>query len=257
MQQPELSGDERRILAEFWGTMAEPSPDYYPRKEGELGPQGLPLITEATLDILLQRFNLDGSYEEGQSFHGPDKVAHPHKERLVVAQGVYHDLGLIEESGGKDSGFLEALGSWVEKSFVDQDNRDSAAVGAAVVLSAYYEQVDDLYELIEGVPGSVWGEVFTKMAVNPADAKSMIKRNKKAQKIPLHQPNLRTFFDRFDTYIYSPEESNSTRRGAEGMYGALESMWDQYIKPQIPIPLSQEVEHIVDPRTPILFRTDS
>lgn len=206
--------------------------------ENDLKADGLPLITEPTMERLLSEYGVQNDFRTQSilSSMSPDLVVPPFSKGIEVASTIFNTLVTIDDV------FPKKAVEWLDRNFRQPYEKNFAAVGMGAVIRAYEIQDDEMQlsqpetdepnsftflRRFKNISHHEWFAGFNKSKVEWG---MIVRTEKPAPQIPDHQVNLATFLDRFVNFgVPSPHEP-VVKAGASSMYHALEHVWDKGIQ---------------------------
>lgn len=187
--------------------------------------EGLPLTTDPVLEHLLAKYNADGSYEAsivaGRS--GEKTIKSPFWKAVEVAETEFGSIGNIE---GEQ--FISPFLDWLKKEFPLTRHINAATMGAGIVVSAFsHLYKGDLLQEMAEIESARWSKAFSKVSLPTSREDLILTRRIGSAAIPNHQVGLATFLDRFSETYVNNDDRPFVKKGAGGMYSALEHLWNE------------------------------
>lgn len=202
----------------------------------ETCPEGLPPFSAGAIDALICHYGVQNDPHTLQVAQGMGRapVRHPYLIGEATAEQMMRSLAnreLLQTGRTGSQAFVRQAENWVETNFPTIDMRNASCVGMGIILKAYEAEYGypALMFLDEGIPASKLGDGFRASTVSPADRFTIITRARKLDEIPSYQIPLNAFLDRYVTIWVPQPLEESVKQGAQGMYHALDHVWENAI----------------------------
>lgn len=189
-------------------------------------------ISQATTDKLMEQFGMNIDHTTRQVVWGiTGEYIPPYTTGKEMAEEY---LELFKPEDPSDEGLLHQIGSWLDRSYTGDSksaNKDGASVGMAVVLKAFHlEKGPEFIDRMRSVPMEEFVFAFEDFG-SAKNKTTLIDRVNSAKKIPLTQPFLRGFTERFFDEV-PMARSGAVRDGAEVMFHVINSSWRAIYPPE-------------------------